>query len=112
MASELLDLFDRNHLRVLTALRTHGPLRFSEIESHTGLNPNQVDRVLKSLREGFWIVPETIPAAQGRIPIHYRLGKRGEAALRILDRILETAEEERERLGDATVDTLESVVVR
>lgn len=94
-----------DYLRVLSLLREKGPLRFREIERALGANPSQVDRALKFLRGGLWILPET-EASGPRILVRYSLGKRGGAFLASFDAMVRTAEKHRGILGDQAVDEL------
>lgn len=110
MKVRLLDLIGKEHpIRILLLLRSKGPKRFSEIEETTGLNPAQVDRSLKQLREGMWIIPETIPEEEGPVHVRYRVSDRGEVLLNALDAFRSSLADHRSALGEETVDELEAL---
>lgn len=110
MKAHLLDLIGKEHpLRILLLLRSKGPKRFSEIEEATGLNPAQVDRSLKLLREGMWVIPETIPEDDGPVHVAYKIGNRGEALLKALDAFRNSLVHQRSAIGDETVNQLEAL---
>jgi len=44
-----------------------------------------VNRALKALTEGLWIIPQTVPTETGRIPVEYKLGERGALFLELFD---------------------------
>ena len=56
-------------------------MRFGALQKDLGLNPAQVDRAVKFLRKGLWIVPRVAPSERGRMLIEYELGRRGAAFL-------------------------------
>lgn len=57
------------------------PMRFGALQKDLGLNPAQVDRAVKFLRKGLWIVPRVAPSERGRMLVEYELGRRGAAFL-------------------------------
>lgn len=110
MGSNLLALVGKEHpLRILLLLRSEGPRRFSEVEEATGLNPSQVDRALKLLREGMWVIPETIPEEEGPVHVRYRLTDRGLAFLKAVDAFRTGLERHRSAIGEDAVGELESL---
>ncbi len=110
MKAQLLSLLGKQHpLRILLLLRREGPKRFSEVEEATGLNPAQVDRSLKLLREGMWVVPETVAEEDGPVHIHYRVGQRGKALLQAVDAFRESLDQHRSAVGDEAVDEVEAL---
>ena len=110
MKPEFVDLIGKEHtLRVLFALRARGPRRFGELEAALGVNPTQLDRSLKWLRDRMYVFAETIPAAHGRILVSYELGKRGRAFLEAFDSFLAEADRRRRILGEKTVKELEAL---
>jgi DNA-binding HxlR family transcriptional regulator len=104
MVMELLGHVD--YLRVLLVIRKEGSLRFSQVQKALGLNPAQVDRALKFLTKGLWIVPRTVPSEGTRIPVEYRLGKRGRSFLELFDNFTTGAQRRTEELGAAEVEEL------
>ncbi|MEK7365899.1 MAG: hypothetical protein AABZ68_04340, partial [Candidatus Deferrimicrobiota bacterium] len=82
MITELLG--HKDYLCILLALRKRKGLRFSEIQKELELKPAQVDRALKFLRAGLWVIPRIIPAKGGRILVEYELSKRGECFLAVV----------------------------
>lgn len=110
MKSGAFDLIGKQHpIRILLLLRDEGPMRFSEIEQVTGLNPAQVDRALKLLREGMWIIPETLPEDEGPVHVHYQIANRGEALLHALDDFRDSLVAQREAIGPETFDELKKL---
>jgi DNA-binding HxlR family transcriptional regulator len=110
MKVPVLGLIGKEHpIRILNTLRTLGPMRFSEIQKATGLNPAQVDRSLKQLRKGLWVVPETQAAQEGPIMIQYHLGKRGEGLLDALDTFRQAVHKQRSSIGDDAVEEIEAI---
>jgi DNA-binding HxlR family transcriptional regulator len=73
-------LAHKDYVRILQAIRRK-PRRFGELQKELGLNPTQVDRAVKFLRKGLWIVPRVAPSETGRMLVEYELGKRGGAFL-------------------------------
>jgi hypothetical protein len=43
-----------------------------------------VDRALKFLRAGLWVIPRIVPTKGGRILVEYELSKRGECFLSVV----------------------------
>lgn len=95
-----------DYLRVLLALRKERGLRFRQIEKSLGLNPAQVDRALKFLTKGLWIVPRTVPTQGSRIQVEYTLGKRGAAFLELFDAFRAGVQKKSGELGASEVDEL------
>jgi DNA-binding HxlR family transcriptional regulator len=106
MIMELLG--HRDYVRILLAVGRK-PLRFGEIQKNLHLNPAQVDRALKYLRKGLWILSRTVPTAGGRIPVEYRLGKRGEAFLASFEAFSAEARRQKLPLGHSVVAELQSL---
>jgi DNA-binding HxlR family transcriptional regulator len=98
-----------DYLRVLSALRATDGLRFNQIQKSLDLNPTQVNRAVKALTQGLWIIPHTVPTKTGRIPVEYRLGKRGALILELFDNFRAQAERRRAELGAAEVEELRRV---
>src|SRR5437016_2702751 len=70
----------RDYVRILSSVQRKSK-GFSRLQKELGLNPAQVDRALKFLRKGLFIVPRVEPSAKGRLLVEYEIGKRGEAFL-------------------------------
>lgn len=98
----------KDYLRVLMALK-HKPQRFTELQKTLDLNPTQVDRALRFLRTGLWIIPKTIPTEKGPIRLEYSLGKRGAAFLESFKSFLAHAERHEAALGESEVAELHSL---
>ena len=98
-----------DYLRVLNALRGTDGARFGQIQKTLDLNPTQVNRALKALTKGLWVIPRTVPTESGRVPVEYRLGKRGVVILELFDNLRAQAERRRAELGAAEVDELRRV---
>ena len=98
----------KDYVRILMAVQRK-PLRFGEIEKKLGLNPTQVDRALKYLRKGLWILARTVPTEGGRIPIAYALGKRGEAFLASFEVFSAHAQRQKGALGRSVVAELQGL---
>ena len=98
-----------DYLRILLSLRKEGGLRFSQIEKLLGLNPTEVDRALKFLRKGLWVVPHTISAEKGRILVEYRLGKRGAAFLESFKTFTADVQRRKAALGPSEVAQFQSL---
>lgn len=69
-----------DYIRILQAVKRE-PMRFGELQKELDLNPAQVDRAVKFLRKGLWVVPRVVPSEKGRMLVEYALGKRGAAFL-------------------------------
>jgi DNA-binding HxlR family transcriptional regulator len=103
-------LAHKDYLRILIALEG-APRRFSELQKILELNPAQVDRGLKFLRKGLWIVPRTLPSESGPIRVEYELGKRGRAFLSSFDRFRTDLERQAAQIGRAEVAELQRLSV-
>lgn len=101
-------LAHRDYLRILYALQRK-PRRFGELQRELGLNPNQVDRAVKFLRKGLWIVPRVARCAKGRMLIEYELGKRGAAFLGSFKAFSAGAVRRKTELGPGVVAELRSL---
>jgi DNA-binding HxlR family transcriptional regulator len=97
----------KDYVRVLHAVKRK-PKRFAELQRALGLNPAQVDRAVKFLRKGFWIIPRVIPSEKGRLLIEYELGKKGAAFLESFDAFKESALRHRAALGQTVAGELQS----
>ncbi len=107
----ILDLLaHKDYLRILIAL-DRAPRRFTEIQKALELNPAQVDRGLKFLQTGLWVVPKTIPAKSGPIRVEYRLGKRGAAFLESFEQFRAELARREPQLGRDEVEELQSLSV-
>lgn len=84
-------------------------MRFKDIERDTRLNPAQVDRALKVLVGGTWIVPETLPSTTGRILVRYALSKRGAALLKALDAFRASLRRHEDALGPAVLRDMDAL---
>jgi len=99
-----------DYLHILLTLRRCGPLRFSEIQNTLKLNPNQVDRALKVLRDDFWIIPRTIPTKSHRVFVEYELSHRGEVFLcKVVDPLRETVRKNAAVLGAHALREVQSL---
>jgi DNA-binding HxlR family transcriptional regulator len=107
MVMELLG--HKDYIRVLLAVRKEGSLRFRQIEKSLVLNPAQVDRALKFLTKGLWIVPRTVPTEGSHVPVEYRLGKRGASFLELFDGFRAGAKRKSAELGASEVKELQSL---
>ena len=107
MVMELLG--HKDYIRVLLAVRKEGSLRFRQIEKSLVLNPAQVDRALKFLTKGLWIVQRTVPTEGSHIPVEYRLGKRGASFLELFDGFRAGAKRKSAELGASEVKELQSL---
>lgn len=103
-------LAHKDYLRILLALED-APRRFSELQKVLGLNPAQVDRGLKFLRKGLWVLPRTLPSERGPIRVEYELGKRGKAFLRSFERFRSDLERQAPQIGPAEVEELQRLSV-
>ncbi len=107
----ILDLLaHKNYLRILIALEGP-PQRFTQIQKTLDLNPTQLDRGLKFLQKGLWVVPRTVPSTSGPIRVEYKLGKRGAAFLESFERFRADLARRKPQLGRAEVEELESLSV-
>lgn len=105
-----MEILDEPHAaRILLLLRAKGALRFTQIQETLGLNPNQVDRALKSLTRELHVVPETLPPGAGRILVAYFTTRKGEAVARLLDRIREEAHQNQRLLGAKLVREIDGL---
>ncbi len=101
-------LAHKDYLRILHAVRRK-PMRFGELQKELALNPAQVDRAVKFLRKGLWIVPHVAPSRKGRLFVEYELGKRGAAFLDSFKAFNAGALRHKARLGRAAVTELQSL---
>jgi DNA-binding HxlR family transcriptional regulator len=100
-------LAHKDYLRILQAVRRR-PMRFGELQKELGLNPAQVDRALKFLRKGLWIVPCVAPSERGRMLVAYDLGRRGAAFLESFKAFSVGAIRRKAELGQSVVAELRS----
>lgn len=108
MITEILG--HKDYLRILLALRKRKSLRFSEIERELELNPTQVDRALKSLRSGLWIIPRANSTKGGRVLVEYELSRRGECFLRaVFDSIRDAVRKNVGALGSSELREVQSL---
>ena len=113
MLDTVADLLGQKHaLRVLHFLQDKEPRRFGEIQKGLGLNPSQVDRALKGLAEGAWVVAQTEPASPRakRIIVRYALTKRGRAIVKALHGFRVEAEKQKSALGEETVEEIRELL--
>lgn len=98
----------KDYIRVLLALEDK-PLRFGALQRALKLNPTQIDRAMKFLRKGHWVIAHVAPGEGGRILVEYRLGKRGTAFLRSFGVFSKDAERRMAALGSSEVAELQSL---
>lgn len=96
-----------DYLHILFTLRKHAGLRFNQIQKTLDLNPAEVNRALKFLRKGMWIVPHTLPTQGDRLYVEYSLGKRGLAFLELFDSFVAGAKQKSAVLGSAEIKELQ-----
>ena len=96
----------KDYIRILQAVRRK-PMRFGELQKDLALNPAQVDRAVKFLRKGLWIVPRIAPSDKGRMLVEYDLGKRGRAFLETLKDFSASAVRRKAELGSEAVAELQ-----
>ena len=99
----------KDYLRILLALRRRKGLRFSEIQRALKLNPAQVDRALRFLRTGLWVIPRTVPTKGDRILVKYDLGRRGESFLEVFDSLRDAVQHNVGALGSSAVQEVQSL---
>ena len=105
----IIDLLGhKDYIRVLVTVDKK-PMGFSQIQKNLNLNPTQVDRALRFLRKGLWIIPRTAPTEKGRIMVEYTLGKRGAAFLKSFKMFSDDARRRVVSLGTTEVAELQSV---
>ena len=107
------DLLAQKHaLRVLHFLEGKEPQRFGAIQKGLRLNPAQVDRALKSLAEGAWVVAQTEPASPRakRVLVRYALTQRGHAIVKAFHGFRVEAEKQRSALGEETVEEIRELL--
>lgn len=105
----IMDLLaHKDYIRVLLALEDK-PLRFSALEKALKLNPTQLDRALKFLRKGHWVIPHVDPGEGGRFFVSYRLSKRGIAFLRSFNAFSKEAQRSMASVGSSEVRELQSL---
>ncbi|MEA3201654.1 MAG: HxlR-like helix-turn-helix [Thermoplasmata archaeon] len=105
-------LAQRHALRILHFLHGKAPRRFSEIQKGLRLNPAQVDRALKGLVRGGWLVPTTDVASPQakRVVVRYGLTKRGEAIVKALHGFRVEAEKQKKALGEEMVEEIRALL--
>lgn len=103
-----MELFaHKDFVRILSAVGRK-PRRFGQLQKELGLNPAQVDRALKYLRKGLFIVPRVEPSTKGRLLVEYVIGKRGEAFLASFEAFSRDALRRKATLGESVAQELES----
>lgn len=102
-------LAHKNYLRILQAVQRK-PMRFGEIQEELELNPTQVDRAMKYLRKGLWVVPVVAPSEKGRLLVEYKIGKRGAALLRSFKVFSDEASQHQAELGADAVAELQGLL--
>lgn len=95
----------KDYIRTLMALQNK-PLRFNQLQDALNLNPTQLNRALRFLRKGLWVIARTIPSEGNRIFVEYGLGTRGEAFLESFQTFRAAAEKRKEALGLSLVAEL------
>jgi DNA-binding HxlR family transcriptional regulator len=106
MIMELLG--HKDYIRVLLALEEK-PLRFSQIQKALKLSPVQIDRALKFLRRGLWVIPHAGPGDGGRFVVQYRLGRRGTAFLHSFGAFSRDAQRRVAAIGSSEVAELQGL---
>lgn len=99
-------LVRRPYIRLLRTLRTQGPLRFTQIEKATRLDPKQVDRILKAFVKEHFVFMRGLPAEGTRVPLEYRIAPRGEALLDVQLRAAQAARKHQDILGARLVEEI------
>jgi DNA-binding HxlR family transcriptional regulator len=95
----VMELFaHKDYVRVLSSIQRK-PKGFSRIQKELGLNPAQVDRALKYLRKGLFIIPRVKPSPRGRLLVEYEIGKRGAAFLHSFNAFSHDALRHKDELG-------------
>lgn len=107
-----MSLLGQKHaVRLLHFLHGKEPVRFGEIEKGLRLNPAQVDRALKELTRGAWVIARTDSAPRAkRILVRYALTKRGEAIVKAFVGFRIAAEKQRPALGDDAVNEIRELL--
>jgi DNA-binding HxlR family transcriptional regulator len=104
----VMELFaHRDYVRILSSVRRK-PKRFGQLQKELRLNPAQVDRALKYLRKGLFIVPRVESSAKGRLLVEYEIGKRGMAFLESFKAFSHDALRRKTALGESVAEELES----
>lgn len=104
----VMELFaHKDYVRILFSIRRK-PKGFSQIQKKLGLNPAQVDRALKFLRRGLFIVPMVQPSPKGRLLVEYEIGKRGSAFLHSFNAFSHDALRHKAELGSSVERELAS----
>jgi hypothetical protein len=67
-----------------------------------------VDRAVKFLRKGLWIVPRVVPSEKGRLLVEYEIGKRGTAFLDAFKAFSADASRRKAELGESVTAELQS----
>lgn len=107
MITELLG--HKDYIRILLVLRKRKSLRFTELQQELDLNPAQIDRALKFLRTGLWIIPRLVPT-KGRILVDYELSRRGECFLKeVFDPMRNTVRKNVAALGYSELREVQSL---
>lgn len=106
----ILDLLgNADYLRVLRALERR-PMRFVLIEQVLALNPARVDRALKFLLKGKWIISGAADTATGRFIMAYSLTRRGEAFLASFRDFASALQRREEALGSDAAREIRAVL--
>lgn len=103
--------FDRRgkHLRVLLAVRSHGPLRFNQVQASTQLKPTEVNRILHDLTGFFLLTAKMVPGPGKRAFAEYHLTKAGTAHLKAFDVYAKSLRHQAFAVGERTLRALESL---
>lgn len=83
---------DHSRLHVLAALGV-GSARFNAIQRRTGLHAPQVQRALDKLRNDGLVLPKGLPPEGSRRPLAYGLTPKGRRALKVLEDLQASAEQ-------------------
>ena len=100
-------LANKDWVRILHAVGRK-PMRFGELQKELRLNPAQVDRAVKFLRKGLWIIPRVAPSGKGRLRVEYEIGKRGRAFLDAFKAFSVNVSRRKTQLGPSVTAELKS----
>lgn len=85
-------------------------MRFVLLEQELGLNPARIDRGLKSLLKGKWIVSVAADTATGRFLMVYRITRKGTALLAALHEFAAVLQRREADLGPEVARELRAVL--
>lgn len=85
-------------------------MRFQDIQIALEINPAQVDRSLKFLSQGLWILARTLPTTGRRVFVEYRVSRKGEALLEAWDAFAQRLKEKKRLAGTEDVRSLDRLI--